>query len=62
MAHDTDDVEGWLDTFTDDAVFLTGRSRSEGREQLRHFFLEGGDAAAERPPHHLQLGARADRG
>ena len=43
MAHDTDDVEGWLDTFTDDAVFLTGRSRSEGREQLRHFFLEGGE-------------------
>ena len=43
MAHDTDDVEGWLDTFTDDAVFVTGRSRSEGREQLRRFFLEGGE-------------------
>ncbi len=43
MAHDTDDTEAWLDTFTDDAVFLTGRSRSEGRDELRHFFLEGGE-------------------
>ena len=50
MAHDTDDAEGWLDTFTDDAVFVTGRSRSEGREQLpgvRHFICNAvfeGDA------------------
>ena len=43
MAHDTDDVDGWLDTFTGDAVFVTAGSRSEGREQLRHFFLEGGE-------------------
>lgn len=43
MAHDTDDVEGWLDTFTEDATFITGRSRREGREELRDFFLNGGE-------------------
>ena len=43
MAHDTDDEEGWLDTFTEDATFVTGRSRSEGHEELRRFFLEGGE-------------------
>ena len=48
MAHDTGDAERWLDTFTDDAVFVTGRSHSEGREQLRRFFLEGGEPPA--PP------------
>lgn len=43
MAHDTDDVDGWLDTFTEDATFITGRSRREGREELRDFFLNGGE-------------------
>ena len=43
MAHDTDDVDGWLDTFTEDATFVTGRSRSEGREELRRFFTQGGE-------------------
>jgi hypothetical protein len=43
MAHDTDDVEGWLDTFTEDATFITGRSRREGHEELRDFFLNGGE-------------------
>ena len=43
MAHDTDDVDGWLDTFTEDATFITGRSRREGHEELRHFFLNGGE-------------------
>ena len=43
MAHDTDDVDGWLDTFTEDATFITGRSRREGHEELRDFFLNGGE-------------------
>ena len=43
MAHDTDDVDGWLDTFTEDATFITGRSRREGRDELRDFFLNGGE-------------------
>ena len=43
MAHDTDDVDGWLDTFTEDATFVTGRSRREGHGELRDFFLHGGE-------------------
>ena len=43
MAHDTNDTDAWLDTFTDDALFITGRSRSEGRDELRRFFTEGGE-------------------
>lgn len=43
MAHDTDDVEGWINTFTQDATFVTTSSSREGHEQLRQFFLEGGE-------------------
>lgn len=42
-AHDSDDTEGWLDTFTDDAVFVTSSSTNEGRRGLRHFFVDGGE-------------------
>ena len=42
-AHDSDDTEGWLDTFTDDAVFVTSSSTNEGRRGLRDFFVDGGE-------------------
>ena len=45
MAHDTDDVDGWLNTFTEDATFITGRSRREGHGELRDLAASYEDGA-----------------